>query len=155
MARFNAPLKVEKRLYKEKVKFLWLIPYQRQRQFWITTAPFSLIRDDGSIIASVPSGFPTDFSSVPIVVRSLFPKDDVDSQAAALHDYLYHTNKPSNYHSSPIKPEKSRMQCDDIFLIGMIACDQTLSKREIKYRAVRLFGWYGWNKKDKEISNAT
>lgn len=150
-AHFSGPLKTQKVLYQERYKVLGLIPGTRTRQYWVVLEPFSLIDENGKGIDTLLKGFKTDFSSVPWGFRNLFPKDDVDAQAAVFHDWLYHKNKPNSVMNVPKEERMSREECDYWFLIGMEICGQPLAKRRIKYRAVRLGGWYGWNKKDKEV----
>ena len=151
MARFTAPLRTEKRLYWEQTKILWLIPRRRRRHFWVVLDEFSLLDESGHAVYTVPPDFKTDFSSVPKPFRFLFPKDDVDSQAAVGHDWLYHANKPKSVIDNPWWKRKTRKECDAWFLVGMQVCGQTPARRRIKYRAVRLGGWYGWGKRDKPI----
>lgn len=150
IAKFSKPLRVEKRLYREKTTFLWIFPRTRRRYFWVTIDSF-WFHPHGEMDESsefVPKDFPTDFSSVPAPFRFLFPKDDVDSQAAVMHDKMYNKYKPS----SKLEPGKrTRKSCDDTFLLAMEASGQRLNRRRIKYRALRLGGWYGWNKKDKQL----
>lgn len=149
--RFSGPLEVEKHLYKEKWKMLGFIPRSRTRQFWVVKKAFSLIDENGNIVDTVPVGFKTDFSSVPLPFRGIFPQDDVDTQAAVFHDWLYHSNKKYSVIKKPENEKMPRKECDHWFLVGMAICGQDLPSRRLKYRAVRLGGWYGWNKKDKDV----
>ncbi len=89
---------------------------------------------------TVPRGYLTDFFSVPLPFRGLLPKSQKGNQAAVLHDYMYQNHL------------YSRKKCDDIFLEAMTVLGVSVWKRQVMYRAVRMFGWYGWNKRKKELA---
>mgnify|MGYP006267096605 CR=1 FL=1 len=82
---------------------------------------------EGFIVA--PSGFETDFASVPRILWNLFPPDGSYTAAAIIHDFMYRKTK---FH---------RSQCDAIFLEAMKACRTGWFSRHIMWSAVRLFGW--------------
>ena len=149
--RFDKPLRTEKRIYFEEWKMLGFIPRRRARHFWVVLEEFSFLDENGELVHTVKKGFKTDFSSVPVGFRWMFPKDDVDSQAAVLHDNLYHVNKPHSVEPPLPENRRTRKDCDSLFLIGMEVCGQPFERRRLKYRGVRLGGWYGWNKKDKKV----
>ena len=83
----------------------------------------------------VPTGFQTDFASVPRPFWIILPPDGHYTQAAVLHDFLYH------------KQDRKRKQCDLIFLEAMQVLGVSWWKRKVMYRAVRLFGWMPWRNK--------
>ena len=85
--------------------------------------------EDSKDFAFVPKGFQTDFASIPRVFWSILPPDGRYSQAAVLHDFLYHTKT---------RPRKA---CDDIFLEAMEVLGVAWWKRKTMHQAVRLFGW--------------
>lgn len=89
----------------------------------------------------VPEGFETDFASVPRGLWNIFPPDGLYTQAAVLHDYLYHQR--GNH-------TRTRKECDGIFLEAMGVLGTPWWKRHLMYRAVRLFGGAYWNKKSDE-----
>lgn len=86
---------------------------------------------------NVPKGFETDFASVPRIFWSLCPPDGQYAQAAVTHDYLYKMRKDLTYQG----PRRSRKECDEIFIEAMTVLGVPWWKRQIMYRAVRLFGW--------------
>ena len=79
---------------------------------------------------TVPEGFMTDFASIPRIFWTILPPDGEYTQAAVLHDYLYHTKI------------FDRKKCDAIFLEAMTVLNVPRWKRWIIYRAVRLFGGF-------------
>lgn len=86
----------------------------------------------------VPMGFETDFASVPRGLWNIFPPDGPWTQAAVVHDWLYNTR---GMHV------RTRKACDVIFLEAMTALKVPLWKRQLMYRAVRIFGGVYWDKK--------
>lgn len=102
---------------------------------------------DSKEIVTVPKGFETDFASVPRILWSIFPPDGTYTQAAVLHDYLYYSGI------------FNRKKCDGIFLEAMEVLNVPWWKRKLMYRAVRIFGRFGWDdrreeefdEKDKEV----
>ncbi len=86
------------------------------------------------LYVKVPGGFITDFASVPRLLWAIIPPDGKYTQAAVLHDYLYHKK---------IFPRK---KSDKIFLDAMKILGVSFWKRSAMYRAVRMFGWIPWNK---------
>ena len=86
----------------------------------------------------VPTGFQTDFASVPRLFWSILPPDGTYSQSAVLHDFLYN------------QQIYTRKKSDQIFLESMGVLEVSWWKRKIIYRAVRTFGWLAWKKKNAE-----
>ena len=91
----------------------------------------------------VPIGFVTDFASVPRVFWKILPKWGKYGNAAVVHDYLYS------------KGNRSRKECDKIFLSGMKVLGVPTWKRYSMYYAVRMFGWICFGKEEPllEIEN--
>jgi len=83
----------------------------------------------------VPSGFKTDFASVPRIFWAILPPDGHYTQASCLHDFLYS------------KKVRSRVECDKIFLESMKVLKVSWWKRRVIFHAVRLFGFIPWKKK--------
>lgn len=138
MARVREPLTV----YAKKVPFT--------KDTWELTEDleFHVGSPDSDEVLIARKGFRTDFSSTPWGVRNMFPKDDVDSAAAVFHDMLY-KNKgvlPVENFTGPAKIY-SQKDCDGIYLEIMGVCGQTFWKKRIKYRMLRMFGTFSWNKK--------
>lgn len=87
---------------------------------------------------AVPAGFVTDFASIPRGLWSLFPPTGEYAAAAVAHDYLYQ-------HGIGL-----RLWADKLFLDRMEALGVKRWKRELMYRAVRLFGGVVWKRYRKE-----
>ena len=88
-------------------------------------------RTNGRLIA-VPSGFITDFASVPFPLWWLIPSWGKDGKAAVVHDYLYQ------------EKTVTRKEADDIFREAMIELGVSGWRVFLMYWAVRLFGWMAW-----------
>ena len=82
----------------------------------------------------VPTGFKTDFASVPRLFWNILPPDGQYTQASVLHDFLYS------------KKNRKRKECDLIFLEAMKILGVSWWKRKVMYRSVRLSGFIPWNK---------
>ena len=95
---------------------------------------------------TVPEGFITDFASIPKFAKWYVDPVGIIRVAALVHDYLY--SVLGKYTKGV---ELSRKACDGVFLdiMGRIGMD-AIKMRAI-YRAVRLGGWYGWNRRKKEL----
>lgn len=81
----------------------------------------------------VPTGFVTDFASIPPIFFSVLRPDGEYAYAAVIHDYLYWTQM------------RPREEADEIFKLAM----QDLKVDSVKltpiYEAVRHFGGNAWN----------
>ena len=98
--------------------------YELIRHFYVTMEGTKFI---------VPSGFITDFASVPRGLWNIFPPHGRYSKAAVLHDYLYRFSK------------LTRKRCDEIFLECMTAIGVPYIKRYLMYWGLRVGGWAAWN----------
>ncbi len=87
----------------------------------------------------VPSGFVTDFASIPRIFWSIIPPWGRYGKAAVVHDYLY------QQHLTPRKYD------DDIFMEAMEVLEVDLWRIVVMYYAVRLFGWLTWRSNNKKI----
>jgi hypothetical protein len=95
----------------------------------------------------IPSGFWTDFASIPHIFQSFIPVLDKHLRAAVLHDYMYYAQELNGR-------KITRAKADKIFLIAMKACGVAWFKRELMYSAVRIGGWVAYNKyKNDRIKN--
>ena len=124
MSSFTEPLivkKLSKRMWEVQCGFNYHVGSKDSKEF-----------------IHVPEGFSTDFASVPRLFWIIFPPDGQYTQAAVLHDYLYF--------SRIYKRKKS----DLIFLEAMKVLKVSFWKRRTIYRAVRLFGWIPFNKKQRK-----
>ena len=81
---------------------------------------------------TVPKGFRTDLASVPRILWCLIPPFGRYSQAAVIHDYLYHFQ------------EGTKKVADEIFYELMLRYGTYKWKAKIMYLAVRLFGGGAW-----------
>lgn len=90
----------------------------------------------------VPSGFRTDFASVPRVAWSwMSPEDPCILYPSVVHDYGY-----SRQGRMPNGEVYTREQIDGWLREGMGACGARWDQQQIVFRAVRLFGGSHWNK---------
>jgi len=88
---------------------------------------------------TVPIGFLTDIASVPRFAWSIIPKDDTHTPACVLHDWMYYKNL------------FSRKACDRIFYEALKSLEVKAWKREVMFRAVRLGGFLGYNRRKRQI----
>lgn len=120
MSSFTGHLTVTKigpRLWRVERQFIYFVGEENSNEF-----------------ITVPRGFTTDFASVPRLFWTILPPDGTYTQAAVLHDFLYHTQ------------QYSRKRSDEIFLEAMAVLKVWWVRRRIIYMAVRLFGWIPWKK---------
>lgn len=105
------------------------------------TAPFEYYRTGNKEKKYiVPSGFITDFASIPKVFQWLISKFGKYDKAAVLHDYLYFTGC------------ETRKESDIIFFEAMIVLLVKWWKRRAIYRGVRVGGWVAWNKHRRKLT---
>ena len=122
MSSFTKPLTVTK--VKNRI---WRV----EREF-----TYHIGSENGSESVTVKEGFETDFASVPRIFWRILPPDGQYTQAAVLHDFLY---------NQQLFPRK---KCDGVFLEAMEVLEVPKWKRLMIYRAVRIFGWMYWSKKN-------
>jgi hypothetical protein len=91
---------------------------------------------------TVPADFVTDFASVPRLFWRLLPPTGMYGKAAVIHDYLYQTQ------------DRSRADADRIFIEAMEVLGVSRVTRQAMYRAVRLCGWYPWQRYAQERNAA-
>jgi hypothetical protein len=85
--------------------------------------------EDGNCIIFVPSGYSTDFASIPRIVQNIFPPHHPHyAKAAVIHDYLY------SYGIG------TKRWADAIFLEGMKVLGCPAWKRFIFHTAARIGG---------------
>lgn len=80
----------------------------------------------------VPTGFVTDFASIPDVLFSVLRADGEYAYAAVVHDYLYWTQ------------ERPREEADEIFRLAMQDLQVGAVTITAIYQAVRTFGGSAW-----------
>lgn len=107
---------------------------------WQIVEPFYFYFDENKKEEGVviPSGFITDFASVPRLLWSIYPPTGRYSKAAVVHDYLYNNGKDMGF---------DRKFCDKMFLNGMKALDVGYFIRLPMYIGVRMFGFLKFCKK--------
>ena len=86
---------------------------------------------------SVPSGFVTDFASIPRIFWSVLPTDGAYAYAAVIHDYLY-------WHQG-----RSREESDLILKFAMQDFDVGATTVKLIHTAVNKFGGGAWNSNHK------
>lgn len=82
---------------------------------------------------SVPTGFVTDFASVPTVFWTVLPRDGVYVYAAVLHDYLYWIQ------------DRARADADRVLLACMEEFSVDAVSRRAVYWGVRAGGSFAWS----------
>ncbi|MEM0951942.1 MAG: DUF1353 domain-containing protein [Cyanobacteria bacterium P01_H01_bin.74] len=110
----------------------------------------------------VPKGFETDIASVPRWAWSTFGilPDGLHRGAAILHDMLYRSNKPKGVRLKNYYFKRDilgnwenishvlwhRENCDRLFMRVMKQAGVKPWKRWLMFKALRLFGWIGWQR---------
>lgn len=108
------------------------------------------------VIIEVQTGFLTNFASVPIGFRNLFPVNDKHRLAAVAHDYLYscggvvRSNHFIKLNGCAIKHENgfsvfyTREEADQLFFNMMISEGVKKGKAKAMFLAVKYFGFAAW-----------
>lgn len=94
----------------------------------------------------VPSGFRTDFASVPRVPLAYMVAGNTAQKASVPHDFLYQTHLCE------------RAMADLVFLEAMEVTGIPLWRRRIMYSAVRMFGWIAYRsgkERHAKLGNST
>lgn len=106
-------------------------------KYWRLLQPLVFDSDDYGFI-KVPTGFKTDFASVPRIplVYSMF--GNTSHSSAVIHDYLYSGEK-----------KISRKDADKIFIEAMESQNQSKWRRKPMFWAVRLFAGFAFDKEKK------
>lgn len=101
--------------------------------------------EGSGVTVTAPVGLITDLASIPWPARGLLPPDGPWVKAALIHDYMYFV---SGYAAERlpggIYQGLERKDADDILKEAMEVLGVPAWKREVIYRAVRLFGGRGW-----------
>jgi hypothetical protein len=95
---------------------------------WEIVKPFRYVDSEFGII-TVPSGFRTDYASIPKLFWSIVGSPSNYAPASAVHDYLYRGRI------------LKRKQADEVFFRAMIDSDISHETAYLFYVAVRSFGW--------------
>lgn len=105
---------------------------------WVVVKPFTYRIGDTVHQITVPTGFVTDFASIPLIFRGVLSPTGQPGRAAIVHDYLY-------WEQSCTRP-----QADRILLLAMVESRVPLITRQAVYRAVRYGGSTAWESNQKE-----
>lgn len=108
---------------------------------WVLCAPLIYESAVAGQTLTVPSGFKTDFASVPRLPFAYLLAGDTAHEAAVVHDFLYACG------------EFSRATADDVLLEAMAATSIPAWRRYAIFYAVRVFGaahFTGSTSKDKK-----
>jgi hypothetical protein len=95
---------------------------------WVLLAPLqyrSALVDD---VITVPTGFITDFASVPRAPLAYWLTGNTGHHAAVVHDYLYRTGR------------YTRHTCDEIFSEALTACGEPPWRVRLMYQGVSMYG---------------
>lgn len=121
-----------------------LYVYRFREPMWALTKPIAWRpSSDNSTLkrVDVPSGFVTDFASIPKAFYSVLRPDGEYAYAAIIHDYLYWIQ------------DRSREECDKIFKECMLEFKVAETTAQVIFRAVRTFGGAAWKaNKDHRLS---
>jgi Protein of unknown function (DUF1353) len=113
-----------------------LFVYRFKDPMWALLKPIGWRPNDPNskiLPVAVPSGFVTDFASIPRAFYSLLRPDGEYTYPAIIHDYLYWTQL------------RSRVESDEIIRLAMIDFKIDSLTVQIIYRAVRSFGGAAWD----------
>jgi hypothetical protein len=112
-------------------------------QKYTLTADFIYDDPEKDIRVIVPTGFTSDFNSVPRVFWGYFPPWQY-KEAGVVHDWLY--TSPSGFGSTSRTSPLSRHDIDDIHrrILDLRGC--RILKRQVVYGLLRSFGSVAWNK---------
>ena len=103
---------------------------------YFLTAPISWAPNPGQEryeAVTVPTGFVTDFASIPQIFWSVLRPDGEYAYAAVVHDYLYWTQT------------RSREEADDILKMAMEDFEVGAVTAGTIYSAVRMGGQFAWD----------
>lgn len=115
---------------------------------WRVIAPFDyhLGAPDGADHVHVPTGFLTDFASIPRVFWPLLPPTGAYGKAAVVHDWLYQEREIERHvgHVTLLRLA-TRLDADNAFKEAMEVLGVSRWTRWTLYLGVRSGGWVTWN----------
>lgn len=109
---------------------LVLSPYKDGVTWWLDQ---EIIYPSTYLQVKVPSGFETDFASVPWLFTNFLPRWGDYGPASIIHDWLYWSQTGT------------RHEADNTFLFAMLDTGVHGWKCFVLYAAVRCFGWLAWH----------
>ena len=108
--------------------------------FWQLFCPLSYLAPDGRAW-TVPSGFLTDFGSVPDIVDWIIPAISTQADPAyVLHDFHYAC------HRDGFEAVKDRADADQILYDALLVCGVARWRARLIWAGVRSGGWVAWNR---------
>lgn len=116
--------------------------YREGRPEYVLLEGFLFV--DGDVEVPVPAGFITDLASVPYILRWILPPDGRYAKAAVVHDFMYENAPQFGW---------ARRTADRTFLHAMQVLSVGFITRQIMYWSVRLFGWWGFERKTVDKVN--
>ena len=99
---------------------------------FLITRPYRYPVGGSGVAVDVPTGFVTDYASIPAPLRGLFERQGRYSRAALVHDYLYWSQTCS------------RGQTDNLFWIAMKESGVSAFQRRRIFEGVRVGGGVAW-----------
>lgn len=112
-----------------KVKFLTTLDVRQIDDKQVVLIHPFVVDIDGQLVR-IPSGFVTDYASVPRVPVAYLVAGDKGSKAAVLHDYLYSLGGT----------QEDKKYADDAFYAGLRELGIGVVTSWLMYQAVRSFG---------------
>ena len=108
------------------------------RRALIVTADLLYCYPPTKALIVVPTGYVTDFASVPAAARSVISEFGDQAEAAIVHDWLYAVGEPDR-----------RLVADQIFRFAMREQGVSAPTATIAYNAVRWFGGAAYGREDE------
>lgn len=120
--------------------------------YWLNLCEQRYRLDSGEVLSAEP-GFKTDMQSTPSPAWPLIghPLDN-GAIGGFWHDLLY--RRPGTC-LPPGKPPRSRRRCDAIYLEILTDKGTGWLRRTAKHQAVRMCGWWSWNRYRKAERHRT
>ena len=109
-----------------------LVLHPLPRRKWLVVESFRVYADEALTgVLEVPAGFITDLNSVPRFWWAVSPATDWP-EAAVVHDWMYARQRP-------------RDEADRVYRELLIHLGMGLKRAEVRYRVLRLLGWYAYH----------
>lgn len=120
-------------------------PYPDDEGSWRLVWPLRYRGRDDSFV--VPSGFVTDFASVPRLLWPIWSPYGTHTAAAIVHDWIYRTRPLLPARGSVSRSrEITRREADGLFRRMMKELGTPAWRRWTMWLAVRAFGWISWHR---------
>lgn len=115
---------------------LRVAPVHRSDTRWRLAAPLTYLAGEGHAagqVITVPSGFETDFASIPRIFWRIILPSGSHREAAVVHDWLYFCG------------DRHKVVADGIFMEAMKCLGVPKWRRVAMFYAVLFFGRNAWN----------